>query len=294
MNLVSAAQTKALLKKYGFRFKKSLGQNFLVDEGVFRKIIQAAELSPQDLVVEIGPGLGTLTEGLAEEAGQVIVVEIDQRLGPILQETLDNRENVRIHLGDVLKTKLDQLVLEMSAGQFGPGGKRYKVVANLPYYITTPIIMQLLEEGHHLETMVFMVQKEVAERMVAEPGGKEFGALSVAVQFYCRAEIVTLVPKEAFIPPPEIESAVIKLSKRSEPAVAVTSAALFFRVVKAAFGQRRKTLLNALVNGSFGLEKAKWTTLLSDLNIDSQRRGETLSLDEFALIANQLSKDTDL
>lgn len=293
MKISSAAHTKAIVRKHGFQFKKRLGQNFLIDEVVLGKITVAAELSAQDLVVEIGPGLGTLTERLAEEAGQVIVVEIDQKLVPILQETLGSRKNVQIHCGDVLKTNLDRLALEKSAGIFGPGGKRYKVVANLPYYITTPIIMQLLEEGYHLESMVIMVQKEVAERMVAPPGGKEYGALSVAVQYYCNAEIVSRVPKEAFLPPPEVESAVIKLNRRSEPAVAVSSAPVFFRVVKAAFAQRRKTLLNTLVNGGFGLDKSNWAELLSGLNIDGQRRGETLSLEEFALIANVISSSKE-
>ncbi len=289
MKLSSAVRTRAIIQKHGFRFKKSLGQNFLIDDGTLQQITGAAELSPRDLVVEIGPGIGTLTERLAEVSGQIIVVEIDQNLLPILQETLSNWKNVRVYLGDILKINLDQLVLEKSEGQFGPGGKRYKVVANLPYYITTPIVMKLLEEGYHLESMVIMVQKEVAERMVAPPGGKEYGALSVAVQYYSRSEIVTRVPKGAFLPPPEVESAVVKLIKRNEPAVSVTSETMFFRVVKAAFAQRRKTLLNALVNGGFGIEKHKWGELLSRLNIDGQRRGETLSLEEFAAIANRIS-----
>lgn len=289
MKLSSAVRTRAIVQKYGFRFKKSLGQNFLIDEGTLKKITEAAELSPQDLVVEIGPGIGTLTERLAEESGRVIVVEIDQNLLPILRETLGNWENVEIYLGDILKIDLDQLVSDKSEGQFGPGGKRYKVVANLPYYITTPIVMKLLEEGYHLESMVIMVQKEVAERMVAPPGGKEYGALSVAVQYYTKPEIVTRVPKGAFLPPPEVESAVVKLIMRNEPAVHVASETMFFKVVKAAFAQRRKTVLNALVNGGFGIGKDKWGELLQRLGIEGQRRGETLSLEEFAAIANNIS-----
>ncbi len=288
MKLSAVARTKAIVKRYGFKFKKSLGQNFLVDEQTLDKITSAAELTLEDFVVEIGPGIGTLTECLAEKSGQVLAVEIDQQLLPILQETLGAWENIQVVQGDILKINLDQLVGEKSACKFGPTSAKYKVVANLPYYITTPIIMKLLEERYNLKSMVVMVQKEVAERFVSPPGSKVFGAISVAIQYYTKPEIVTLVPAGAFVPSPEVDSAVVKLTKLMEPAVRVASESLFFQVVKAAFAQRRKTLLNSLVNADFGLDKQSWVKLLTDLGIDTQRRGETLSLEEYAAITNQL------
>lgn len=288
MTLSTVSRTKAIVNKYGFKFKKGLGQNFLIDEGVLQTIIQAADLVPGEAVVEIGPGIGTLTEWLAGEEARVLAVELDRGLLPILAETVGSRSNVKVINADVLKTNLDALVAEHTGGEFGPAGKSYKVVANLPYYITTPIIMRLLEEGYNLSSLVIMVQKEVAERLAASPGGKEYGAVTVAVQYYTIPELITIVPAAAFLPPPEVDSAVLRLSRRKKPPVQVTNEQNFFRVVKAAFAQRRKTLLNCLIQANLGPDRQEWSKILPELGIDPGRRGETLNLEEFAAIANKL------
>ncbi|MHB8172183.1 MAG: 16S rRNA (adenine(1518)-N(6)/adenine(1519)-N(6))-dimethyltransferase RsmA [Thermincolia bacterium] len=284
--LVDPEMIRAIVNKYKFRFRKSLGQNFLTNEKILEKICQAAELTSEDLVVEIGPGIGTLTQFLAEKTGQVVAVELDRNLLPILAETLVDYPSVKVVRGDALKVNLDELVKEYGGSQWGPGGCKYKVVANLPYYITTPIVMRMLEEGYAIQTMVLMVQKEVAQRMVAAPGTKDYGALSLAIQYYTLPQIVTAVPPGSFIPAPAVDSAVVKLEVHQVPPVELASPDTFFKLIKAAFGQRRKTLLNALSNAKLGLAKEEFVELLNSVGIEPNRRGETLSLQEFAALAN--------
>ncbi len=269
--------TLHILKTFGIHMSKRMGQNFLIDGNVVDGIVAAAKVEHGDAVLEVGPGIGTLTQGLAEAGAAVTAVELDRRLPAVLAKTLAGYDNVKIVQGDILKIDISR---EINRG-------RYKVVANLPYYITTPIIMKFLEERLPVELLVTMVQKEVAERMVASPGGKEYGALSVAVQYYTEPEIMFIVPPTAFIPPPAVESAVIRCTVRTEPPVRVASEKMFFRVVKAAFAQRRKTLANALKAG--GLDKAAVDEVLAKAGIDGLRRGEQLSLDEFAAVANAWS-----
>lgn len=269
--------TLHILKTFGIHMSKKMGQNFLIDGNVVDGIVAAAKVEHGDAVLEVGPGIGTLTQGLAEAGAAVTAVELDRRLPAVLAKTLAGYDNVKIVQGDILKIDISR---EINRG-------RYKVVANLPYYITTPIIMKFLEERLPVELLVTMVQKEVAERMVASPGGKEYGALSVAVQYYTEPEIMFIVPPTAFIPPPAVESAVIRCTVRTEPPVRVASEKMFFRVVKAAFAQRRKTLANALKAG--GLDKAAVDEVLAKAGIDGLRRGEQLSLDEFAAVANAWS-----
>lgn len=257
---------------------KKLGQNFLIDENIVDGIVRAANISPGETVLEIGPGIGTLTQGLAEAGAKVVAVELDSRLIEVLAKTLAGYDNVRIVHGDILKVNIAEEV----------AAPRFKVVANLPYYITTPIIMGLLEQRLPVDTLVTMIQKEVAERMVASPGGKEYGALSVAVQYFTEPQIMFAVPPHSFIPAPAVDSAVIRCVVRDQPAVAVGDERLFFRVVKAAFSQRRKTLNNALK--TMGIASERIQQALAEAQIDGGRRGETLSLGEFAAIANALLK----
>ncbi|MCX7780877.1 MAG: 16S rRNA (adenine(1518)-N(6)/adenine(1519)-N(6))-dimethyltransferase RsmA [Negativicutes bacterium] len=269
--------TLHILKAFGIQMSKKLGQNFLIDEQVVADIVRAAGVKPGDAVLEIGPGIGTLTQGLAEAGAHVVAVELDRQLIGVLAKTLAGYENVRVIHGDILKVDISR---EIAA-------KSCKVVANLPYYITTPIIMKLLEDRLPIEVLVTMVQKEVAERMAAAPGGKEYGALSVAVQYYTEPQIVLNVPPAAFIPPPAVESAVIRCVVREKPPVAVNEK-LFFRVVKAAFAQRRKTLNNALKGA--GIPTDIVAAILNAAGIDGARRGETMTLDEFAAVANAWEK----
>ncbi|MEG0969786.1 MAG: 16S rRNA (adenine(1518)-N(6)/adenine(1519)-N(6))-dimethyltransferase RsmA [Acidaminococcaceae bacterium] len=272
--IANRAVTAHILRAHNLRADKRLGQNFLVDETIVEKIAQAAELTEDDVVLEVGPGIGTLTQALAMTGAQVIGVELDRRLLPVLAKTIGCYENVSIINADIL-----QLDIKKAVPQEG-----FKVVANLPYYITTPIIFNLLEQKLPMERLVAMVQKEVAERMVAKPGGRDYGALSVAIQYYTEASIAFQVPHTAFIPPPNVESAVIVCKRRSEPPITLVNEALFFRVVKAAFSVRRKMLSNALRNIGFtGEEVTRWLALAG---IDGKRRGETLSLDDFALLTN--------
>ncbi|MFZ5353827.1 MAG: 16S rRNA (adenine(1518)-N(6)/adenine(1519)-N(6))-dimethyltransferase RsmA [Bacillota bacterium] len=282
--VIASTTTRDLLKQYNFKLSKSLGQNFLIDEEVLEKIITGSEVTKDDCVLEIGPGMGALTQKLCEAAGSVLAVELDKRLIPILSATFSGHENFRLINDDILKINLKETLKE----NFGE--KPAKVVANLPYYITTPIIMKLLEERLNLKSITIMVQKEVGDRLKASPGGKDYGALSVAVQYYCRPMQITLVPPDSFIPQPEVESTVIRLDILEEPPVEVEDERLFFKAVKAAFGQRRKTLLNALSSGDLGIDKDKSRQMLEELGIDERRRGETLSLQEFANIANKLNK----
>lgn len=266
--------TLHILKTFGIHMAKKLGQNFLIDGNVVDGIVAAAQVKAGDTVLEVGPGIGTLTQGLAEAGAEVTAVELDRRLLDVLAKTLEGYDNVKVIQGDILKIDISREINK----------EKYKLVANLPYYITTPIIMKFLEERLPVELLVTMVQKEVAQRMVAKPGGKDYGALSVAVQYYTEPEIMFIVPPKAFIPSPAVESAVIRCTVRTVPPVQVASEKMFFRVVKAAFAQRRKTLANGLKAN--GLDKAAVEKVLAQAGIDGTRRGEQLSLDEFAAIAN--------
>lgn len=268
--------TKYILKTFDIHMSKRLGQNFLIDEGIVQEIVRAADLRPGEKVLEIGPGIGTLTQGLAEAGADVIAVEIDKRLPEVLAKTLEGYENVRIVHGDILKVNIPELT----------DGENFKVVANLPYYITTPIIMALLEQRLPVTKLVAMVQKEVALRMTARPGKKDYGALSVAVQYYTHPWIVADVPPQSFIPAPDVDSVVICCDVLEKPAVHAKSEKMFFRTVKAAFSQRRKTLANALKTTGIAAETIK--AALDAAQIDGARRGETLSLQEFAQIADVL------
>ena len=277
--LSSHSATMDLVKRHGFKFTKSLGQNFLIDDNIVDKIVAGAGIGPSDKIIEVGPGIGTLTREMASRAGALMAVEIDKNLIPILTDTLGDYENVKIVNEDIIKADIRGLIDENLSG--GP----VKLVANLPYYITTPIIMRLLEEDINVTDIVVMVQKEVAERMNAQPGGKDFGALSVAVQFYCDTEIVAKVPRHLFVPQPNVDSIVIALRVRPERKYRVDNEDLFFKVAKAAFGQRRKTLLNSIASMG-NLSKDMVKEALEEAGIDPKRRGETLSLDEFANLSN--------
>ncbi len=277
-NIASREVTNHILKTFHLRASKKLGQNFLVDPSIVRGIVEAAEIEEGDRVLEIGPGIGTLTQGLAEAGAQVTAVELDKKLPAVLAETLAGYDNVSIVQGDILKVNIPELMGEGS----------FKVAANLPYYITTPILMTLLERHLPITAMVTMVQKEVAERMTAKPGSKTYGALSVAVQYYTQPEIVLDVPPRSFIPAPEVDSVVIACRVRTEPAVKVKDEKRFFRVVRAAFGQRRKTLFNALKGAGFLKEEVRLA--MEQAGIEPERRGETLSLQEFAALADAFEK----
>lgn len=290
MKLYSPATVRQLIDKYKFHFQKSLGQNFLVDNNIINKIIDGAGIGPEDTVLEIGAGIGTLTRALAERAGKVVVIELDRKLEPILNETLSGLDNIEIHWGNALKVNWDELLKDKSEGGYGLGGKPYKIVANLPYYITTPLMMHALESRYNLSTMVVMIQKEVAERITANPGKKDYGALTVAVNFYSVPGLVTYVPRTVFLPQPEVDSAVIRLDILTDPPVRVPDEKTFFEVVKAAFGQRRKTLANTLGKFSDTVGKAELVGMLNEAGIDPGRRGETLSLKEFATVADIIYK----
>lgn len=263
-----------ICKRFDIKMSKKLGQNFLIKRGIVDEIVHAAELTPGEPVLEVGPGIGTLTQGLAQSGADVTAIELDRRLLEVLDTTLASYDNVRIVHGDVLKLDVPTIM----------NHKPFKVVANLPYYITTPIIMSLLESKLPIERLVVMVQKEVALRMVAQPGTKDYGALSVAVQYYTEPDIVLDVPPKSFLPAPAVTSSVIRCVLRDKPPVDVIDEKLFFRVVKAGFAQRRKTFANTM--RTTGLSKDRIEELLAKANIDGQRRGETFSLQEFADVAN--------
>lgn len=263
-----------ICKRFDIKMSKKLGQNFLIKRGIVDEIVHAAELTVGEPVLEVGPGIGTLTQGLAQSGADVTAIELDRRLLEVLDTTLASYDNVRIIHGDVLKLDLPTIMNQ----------KPFKVVANLPYYITTPIIMSLLESKLPIERLVVMVQKEVALRMVAKPGTKDYGALSVAVQYYTEPDIVLDVPPKSFLPAPAVTSSVIRCVLRDKPPVDVIDEKLFFRVVKAGFAQRRKTFANTM--RTTGLSKEQIDDILVKANIDGQRRGETFSLQEFADVAN--------
>ena len=263
-----------ICKRFDIKMSKKLGQNFLIKRGIVDEIVHAAELTPGEPVLEVGPGIGTLTQGLAQSGADVTAIELARRLLEVLDTTLASYDNVRIIHGDVLKLDVPSIM----------NHKPFKVVANLPYYITTPIIMSLLESKLPIERLVVMVQKEVALRMVAKPGTKDYGALSVAVQYYTEPDIVLDVPPKSFLPAPAVTSSVIRCVLRDKPPVDVIDEKLFFRVVKAGFAQRRKTFSNTMK--TTGLSKDRIEELLAKANIDGQRRGETFTLQEFADVAN--------
>ena len=273
--------TIAVLQKYHFNFQKKFGQNFLIDTTVLDRIISSAEITKEDCVLEIGPGIGTMTQYLAERAGSVVAVEIDKALIPILEETLQDYDNVTVINDDILKVDINRLVEEKN------GGHPIKVVANLPYYITTPIIMGLFESRVPLKSITIMVQKEVADRMQEGPGSKEYGALSLAVQYYAKPEIVVNVPPSCFMPQPKVGSAVIRLTRHENPPVDVDNEKLMFQVIRASFNQRRKTLANGLNNfGSFSLGKEEIQKSIEELGVPVNIRGEALSLEQFAKLSN--------
>ena len=278
------SNTIEILKKYNFSFQKRFGQNFLIDTHVLEKIVDEAGIDEDDCVLEIGPGIGTMTQYLCERAGRVIAVEIDKALIPILNDTLSSYNNVTIINEDILKVDITKLCNEYN------NGRPIKVVANLPYYITTPIIMGLFESGCPLESITIMVQKEVADRMKCGPGSKDYGALSLAVQFYSSPEIVAYVSPESFIPKPGVGSAVIRLTRYEKPPVEVDDEKYMFALIRAAFNMRRKTMVNSLMSGSLGLTREEILSAIDKLNLSPQVRGEALTLEEFAALSNILSK----
>ena len=278
------SNTIEILKKYNFNFQKRFGQNFLIDTHILEKIVDEAGIDEDDCVLEIGPGIGTMTQYLCERAGRVIAVEIDKALIPILNDTLSSYNNVTIINEDILKVDITKLCNEYN------NGRPIKVVANLPYYITTPIIMGLFESGCPLESITIMVQKEVADRMKCGPGSKDYGALSLAVQFYSSPEIVAYVSPESFIPKPGVGSAVIRLTRYEKPPVEVDDEKYMFALIRAAFNMRRKTMVNSLMSGSLGLTREEILSAIDKLNLSPQVRDEALTLEEFAALSNILSK----
>lgn len=280
--LGSRKSTSEIIEKYQFDFRKKFGQNFLVDNHILDKIVEAADITREDCILEIGPGIGTLTQRLAEAAGEVVAVEIDKNLIPILNETLADYDNVTILNEDILKVDIHEIAEQH-------GGKPLKVVANLPYYITTPIIMALFESHVPLTSVTVMVQKEVADRMCVGPGTKEYGALSLAVQYYAKPEIITKVPAPCFIPRPNVDSTVIRLTRYEKPPVEVRDEDWLFAVMRASFNQRRKTLANGLANaGNLGLNRQQVENALSGMGLPSTIRGEALTLNQFAALSDML------
>ena len=285
MRIADYSVTKAVLERHGFTFKKSFGQNFLTDTNILQKIVDTAEIDDQVNVIEIGPGIGALTEFLAERAAQVMAFEIDHRLVPILADTLRDFDNVTVVNEDILKVDLAQHIQN-----FKNPDLPIKVVANLPYYITTPILMHLIESGIPFSEFVVMMQKEVADRISAQPNTKAYGSLSIAVQYYMTAKVAFIVPRTVFVPAPNVDSAILKMVRRPEPAVAVEDEKFFFKVSKASFTHRRKTLWNNLT-GYFGKTeevKEKLTKALDQAGLSPSVRGEALSLEEFASLADAL------
>ncbi|MEG1867788.1 MAG: 16S rRNA (adenine(1518)-N(6)/adenine(1519)-N(6))-dimethyltransferase RsmA [Clostridiales bacterium] len=276
---------KVLMNKYNFNFRKSLGQNFLIDDKILKGIVAAANLSKDDKVLEIGPGMGFLTELLAADAGLVTAIEVDPKLSKMLKEIYAEDENIIINNADALKLDFQEAAAQGEACGFK---EPFKIVANLPYYITTPLLFYFLENRQYWSEMVLMVQKEVAQRIVADAATKDYGVLSLMVQYDADCEIVLPVPSECFRPRPSVDSAVLHLIKRTEPPFAVKDRKMFRTLVKAGFGQRRKTLYNALANSGMEKSKEEITQLLANCNIDGKRRGETLSFEEYAMLSNNI------
>ena len=279
--------TQFIMKKYKIKANKSLGQNFLISEQVVNKIVECSSITKEDLVIEIGPGLGTLTKELLEKAGKVICIELDKKMIKILQDRFSLYENFEIIHADVLNVRLNKIIKDEKEKGF----KSAKIVANLPYYITTPIIMKLLEDRLDLESITVMIQKEVADRLIAIPGQKETGAITYSVYYYATAEGILEVPNDSFIPEPEVTSKVIKLTLRKEPPVEVKSRGVMFKIIKSAFMQRRKTLLNALTNTKVFMSKDEGLKILKELNLDENVRAENLTLENFAQITNKILVD---
>lgn len=283
-SLGSGKNTAEIIQKYQFNFQKKFGQNFLIDSNILNKIVQSAEVTKEDCVLEIGPGIGTMTQYLAEAAREVVAVEIDKNLIPILKDTLSAYDNVTVINEDILKVDLNQIVQDKN------GGRPIKVVANLPYYITTPIIMGLFENHVPLKSITIMVQKEVADRMQVGPGTKDYGALSLAVQYYAKPEIITRVPASCFMPRPNVDSTVIRLERYEEPPVFVKDEKYLFAVIRASFNQRRKTLANGLTNaGNLGVNRQLVEEALTQMGLSATVRGEALTLSQFAELSNYLA-----
>ena len=278
-------ETQFIMKKYKIRANKSLGQNFLINQNVVDKIVESSNITKKDLVIEIGPGLGTLTKELLEKAGKVICIELDKKMIKILTDRFSLYENFEVINGDILQIKLNKIIKEEN------GFETVKIVANLPYYITTPIIMKLLEDRVELESITVMIQKEVADRLIAIPGERETGAITYSVYYYATAEGILEVPKDSFIPEPEVTSKVIKLTLRKEPPIEVKSRSVMFKIIKSAFMQRRKTLLNALTNTKVFMTKEEGIRILKELHLEENIRAEKLTLKDFAEITNKILVD---
>lgn len=282
-DLANPTRTIEVLNKYGFHFQKRFGQNFLIDSHILEKIMEGAEVTEEDCVLEIGPGIGTMTQYLAEHAREVIAVEIDKALIPVLEDTLSAYDNVTVINEDILKVDIEKIVKEHNQG------KPVKVVANLPYYITTPIIMGLFESHVPLKSITVMVQKEVAERMQVGPGTKDYGALSLSVQYYACPKVIMTVPASCFMPRPNVDSAVIRLTRHEQPPVQVREEEKMFRIIRAAFNQRRKTLVNSLANaGILPVTKEEIVDALTSLELSPSVRGEALTLEQFAGLSDLL------
>ena len=284
-DIATPIRTKEILNKYGFSFKKSLGQNFLIDPNILRNIVSHANLTEESGAIEVGPGIGALTEHLAHAAKKVVSFEIDQRLLPVLEDTLSPYDNVKIVHSDILKADVVKVIEEEM-----PGINDIMVVANLPYYVTTPILMKLINDRLPIRGFVVMMQKEVADRITAKPGTKEYGSLSIAIQYYCTAEVAMIVPKTVFMPQPNVDSAVIRLIKHDKPPVTVISEDFLFEVTRTSFAQRRKTILNNLQAGLQDGKKKKEMIIaaLEASGIEPTRRGETLTIEEFGRLADAL------
>lgn len=287
VEVASPAAVRSLLSRNQLSCRKSLGQNFLTDANIVNKIIKAADILPGDLAVEIGPGLGALTAKIARRAGKVLAVEIDRSLLPVLAEVVADAGNVEIIHGNALKIDFDCLVQEKTGGQFGRGSSKYILLANLPYYIASPLLIRMLQKHYNISRMVVMVQSEVAARLAAAPGTKSYGLLSVVAQYFAEVKVLFQVPRTVFFPVPAVESAVLRLLVRP-PANPARDEKTFFKIVRAVFGKRRKTLLNSLTAAGFGIDKEMWRVVLAGADIDPGRRGETLTLDEFARITGCL------
>ena len=280
-------ETKLIMKKYNIRANKNLGQNFLINSEVVENIINSSEITQEDMVIEIGPGLGTLTKYLLEKAGKVLCIELDSKMVKILNDRFSLYDNFEIINADVLKINLNEIINEIKRQE---KIKKVKVVANLPYYITTPIIMKLLEENLDIESITVMIQKEVADRLIETPGGKNTGAITYTVYYYCESEKIMEVPNSSFIPEPEVTSEVIKMNLRDKPAVEIKNPKVMFMIIKSAFMQRRKTLLNALTNTKVFINKDEGLRILRELNLSENVRAEELSIQDFANIAKVISE----